>query len=286
MDWWHWHTEPELIGSLLLIAWLYAIFTGPLRARLAQGTPYPLASALSFYTGLVLFYLTVGSPLDFVGEVYLFSAHMTQHILLMYPVPVLLILGLPDWLTRPLLRRRPVRVPFRFFTHPLVAGLLFIVTLSGWHVPALYEAALKGRLIHNIEHVTMFGSSFLVWWLIFSRSREVPALGYGAQILFIFVLSLAKIPVATYLVFSREVLYATYEFAPRIAGLSALDDQVLGGVMKTVVAKFVGIFIIGYSFYRWHREQEREDEEANVAPGGGDEPDPGAPGPGVPGARE
>lgn len=259
MDWWHWHTEPELIGGLLLLAWLYAIYTGPLRARLDPSAAYPLRPAICFYSGMVLFYLTVGSPLDFVGEVYLFSAHMAQHLLLMYVVPILLIRGLPDWLTRPIFRRRVSGTLFSFFTHPAVAGVLFITILSAWHIPFFYEASLQSRLIHNLEHATMFGGGFLVWWLVFSRSRDVPALGFGAQILFIFVLSLAKIPVATYLVFSGEVLYPTYEFAPRITAMSALDDQILGGVMKALTAKFFGMFLIGYSFYCWHRDHEREE---------------------------
>jgi putative membrane protein len=262
MNWWHWHTEPELIGSLLLVAWLYAVFTGPLRFKLAPEASYPWKSAVCFYAGLILFYLTVGSPLDFVGEVYLFSAHMAQHILLMYPVPILLILGLPDWLLRPILSRPAMRTVAAFFTRPLVAGGIFIVTLTSWHVPALYEAALQSRLIHNIEHVTMFGCSVLVWWNLFSRSTNVPPLGYGAQIIYVFLLSLATIPVAAYLVFSGDVLYPTYEFAPRITGMSALEDQVLGGAMKTLVAKFLGIFLIGYSFYCWFLEHEREERAA------------------------
>ncbi len=254
MDWWHWHTEPELIGGILLIAWLYAICVGPFRSRLAPDTPYPWGSAVTFYTGLILFYLTVGSPLDYVGEVYLFSAHMLQHILLMYPLPIILILGLPDWLTRPLLQKPGIRKTFAFLTRPAVAGLIFVATFSVWHVPPFYEASLQNRFIHNFEHITMFGTSFLVWWNFFSRSKTLPPLGYGAQILYIFVLSLATIPVATYLVFSKDILYPTYEFAPRISDLSAFDDQVLGGVMKTLVAKFLGMFIIGYSFYRWTYE--------------------------------
>lgn len=264
MNWWHWHTEPELIGGLLLVAWFYAIYTGPLRPRLAPGTRYPLGSALSFYSGLVLFYLTVGSPLDFFGEVYLFSAHMLQHILLMYVVPIVLIFGLPDWLTRPLLQNRFFGPFFRFLTRPLVAGGAFIVFLTGWHVPTFYEASLHNRWIHNLEHLTMFAPGFLVWWSIFSRSREVPTLGFGAQILFIFVLSLAKIPIATFLTFSGEVLYPTYEFAPRITAMTAFDDQVLGGVMMALIAKFAGVFIIGYSFYQWYRRDQAEEEEQDA----------------------
>lgn len=265
MDWWHWHTEPELIGGLLVVAWLYAVYTGPLRFKLEPAAPYPLGQALFFYGGLILFYLTVGSPLDFLGEVFLFSAHMGQHLLLMYAVPILLILGLPDWLTRPLLRHPVVGLAFRFLTRPVVAGFLFIFALTAWHVPALYESALRSRLIHNIEHITMFAPSFLVWWLVFSRSSERPPLGFGAQILFIFVLSLGKIPVATYLTFSSEVLYPTYEFAPRIIGMTAHEDQVLGGVMKVMMAKFFGMFLIGYSFYQWYRRHLKEEAAEAVS---------------------
>lgn len=264
MDWWHWHTEPELIGGLLLITWLYAVYTGPLRFKLAPDEPYPLRSASYFYSGLVLFYLTVGSPLDFLGEIFLFSAHMAQHILLMYVVPILLIMGLPDWLTRPVLSRRIPGALARFLTRPLVAGGLFIFTLSAWHVPAFYEASLQNRLIHNFEHITMFGGGFLVWWLIFARSLPVPALKRGPQILFIFVVSLGKIPLASFLVFSGEVLYLTYEFAPRLTELSALEDQVLGGVMMALTAKFIGMFLIGYSFFQWNRENEEEQAASDL----------------------
>src|SRR5690625_5221038 len=204
--WWHWHTEPELVGGVLLVAWFYALYTGPLRDRIAPGTRYPLGSALTFYFGLIFFYITVASPIDYIGEVYLFSVHMTQHIFLMYFVPIILILGLPDWLTRPLFRYRIVGPTFRFATRPLVAGGLFIFFLTAWHIPTLYEIALRNRLIHNIEHITMFIPGFLVWWLLFSRSKEVPALGYGAQILFVFLLSFGKIPVAAFLTYSREIL--------------------------------------------------------------------------------
>lgn len=259
MNWWHWHTEPELIGGLLAIAWLYAVWTGPWRDRLAPGRPYPFREAACFYSGLILMYLTVGSPLDYLGEIYLFSAHMLQHVLLMYPVPILLVWGLPDWLTRPLLQKKWVARPFSVFTHPIIAAAVFVITLTAWHVPALYEFALRSRLVHNIEHITMFGSAYFIWWLIFSRSSVFPALGWGAQILFIFVVSLGKVPVAAVLTFSSEVLYPTYEFAPRITALSAIDDQITGGAIKTLLAKFFGIFIIARAFYYWTKESEKSD---------------------------
>ena len=80
IDWSHWHNEPYLIGGLVLSGWLWAVLAGPLRRRFAPtGTPFPRAQAWAFYSALVVFYLAVGSPLDQIGERFLFSAHMLQH---------------------------------------------------------------------------------------------------------------------------------------------------------------------------------------------------------------
>jgi len=265
MLWWHWHTEPELIGGLLLTVWVYAVFTGPLRSKLDPQAPFPLREAICFYSGIALFYLTVGSPLDHIGEVYLFAVRMIQHVLLMYFVPILLIFGLPDWLTRPALRNRIFGSVFRVMVKPPVAAGAFLFFMTAWHVPTFYEAALRTRWIHNVEHVTMFLPGFFVWWLLFSQSTVVPPLRYAGQILLVFALSLGKIPIAAFLTFAREVLYPTYEFAPRITSMSAHDDQVLGGVIMAIIAKFAGVFLIGYSFYRWYRLTDQESHAETAA---------------------
>src|SRR5580692_8977029 len=98
IDWRHWHNEPFLTGGLILAGWLYAILAGPLRQALSPGAPYPRGKAALFYSGLVLFYLAVGSPLDQVSERFLLSAHMVQHLLIMYPVAFLLLCGVPAWM--------------------------------------------------------------------------------------------------------------------------------------------------------------------------------------------
>src|SRR5580698_9431423 len=103
IDWRHWHNEPFLTGGLILAGWLYAILAGPLRGRLAPGRPWPRAKATLFYSALVVFYLAVGSPLDQVAERFLLSAHMAQHLLIMYPVPLLMLLGVPSWMVDPFL---------------------------------------------------------------------------------------------------------------------------------------------------------------------------------------
>jgi cytochrome c oxidase assembly factor CtaG len=76
-------------------------------ARPGRDRRFLAAQAWWFYSSLVIFYLAVGSPLDQIGERFLFSAHMLQHQLLVYPAAILFLLGLPAWMIDPLLAARP-----------------------------------------------------------------------------------------------------------------------------------------------------------------------------------
>src|SRR6266540_6388024 len=98
IDWRHWHNEPYLVGGLVLVGWLWAILAGPLRERIAPGESYPRSRAWMFYSSLAIFYFAVGSPLDQIGERFLFSVHMLQHQLLIYPAAILFLLGIPAWM--------------------------------------------------------------------------------------------------------------------------------------------------------------------------------------------
>src|SRR5580692_4805660 len=148
IDWRHWHNEPFLTGGLILAGWLYAILAGPMRARLAPGEPWPRRQAALFYSALVLFYLAVGSPLDQVGERFLLTAHMAQHLVIMYPVPLLLLLGTPAWMVDPVLSRPALRPLLRLLLHPVTCGLVSTLVVSVWHAPFLYEWTLQDKLVH------------------------------------------------------------------------------------------------------------------------------------------
>lgn len=260
IDWTHWHNEPFLIGGLIFLGWLYAIATGPLRARLAPpGTAYPRKHAALFYTALFIFYLAVGSPLDQAGERFLLSAHMLQHQLIIYPAAILFLLGLPSWLVSPITALPQLRLVFRVLTHPIICGLIYCVVISGWHLPFLYDWALQDRTVHIVEHFTFFGSALALWWPICSPSREFPPSSYAWQMLYFLGITIGMTPVFAYITFSSDVLYPTYEFAPRlIAGLDPHEDQVLAGAMMKLVGISVMMGAFGVSFYRWYQKTERE----------------------------
>lgn len=257
IDWRHWHNEPFLVGGLIVAGWLYAIFTGPLRNWFGTGLPYPAREARYFYAALMLFYIAVGSPLDQIGERFLFTAHMVQHQIVVYPAALFFLLGIPGWLVAPVAEFPGLTRIGRTLSRPLICGAIYVVTLSAWHVPALYDWALQDKTVHIIEHLTFFGAALFLWWPYASPARAWPAAGPGTQMLYIFFVTVGMTPVFAFIVFSNGVLYPTYEFAPRITGLTPMDDQILGGTLMKLGGLAVSLTAFGWSFFRWFRGSEQ-----------------------------
>ena len=281
IDWTHWHNEPILIGGLIFLGWLYAILTGPLRGKVtsnkdqvsgsdiqvsglrfqvSEPPPYPRRQAIMFYAALVVFYLAVGSPLDQLGERYLLSAHMLQHQLIIYPAAVLLLLGLPDWLVRPLTGRPGLRPVLRVLTHPLACGIIYTSVMSVWHLPSFYDLALQNRLVHIAEHFMFFGAGLFYWWPVLSPATELPRVSFASQIVYLTAVVIGMTPLFAYIAFAPDVLYPTYEFAPRIklfgVSMGAAGDQLLAGAMMKLIGMSVGAIASTVSFYRWYQANE------------------------------
>ncbi len=257
IDWRHWHNEPYLVGGLVLVGWLWAIFAGPLRARIAPAENFPRGHAWRFYASLVIFYLAVGSPLDQIGERFLFSAHMFQHQLLIYPAAILFLLGIPSWIIDLPFKAHARSRLLRFLTHPLICGIVYTLVISLWHMPYLYDWALRDKVVHVLEHLMFFGAAIFYWWPMLSPSKVFPPISYAAQMLYFLAVLIGMTPVFAYITFSDDILYPTYEYAPRlVAGFSAASDQLLAGAGMKIVGMCVALAAIGVSFYRWHEASQ------------------------------
>jgi putative membrane protein len=170
-----------------------------------------------------------------------------QHQLLMMMAPPLLLLAAPFpvilWALPPRLRRRvgalvvrpgPIRRTLRTLTGMPVAGVLYSVTLWGWHHPAAYEAALGYPLLHDIEHLTFFGTAVLFWWPIVNPAPRLHRLGtgvmYGARIGYLILATAQNTLLGAVLGLSERVFYPSYAAAPRLlADWGPVDDQAFGG---------------------------------------------------------
>lgn len=259
IDWRHWHNEPLLIGTLVFSLWAYALAVGPWRTRLAPGEPFPRTEVTFFLTGIALFFLAVGSPLDQIGERFLFWAHMVQHMLIVYAVAPLILLGLPGWVVDRVAKFPVLGVVLRFLTRPVVAGMIYVLSISFWHVPAAYDYALRTKIVHVSEHLVFLVTAFFLWWPLFTRSKSLPPLPYATQILYLIAIGGLQMPLVALVLFSRETLYPTYEFAPRLTALTPIQDQVLGGAIMGVGGMFITLGLITRAFYLWHMQSRSAD---------------------------
>jgi putative membrane protein len=269
-----WTDNVWLIALLLGAALLY-LRGDRARAgkRPAGASPHSLERS-TFFIALATLVLALLSPLDRLSDL-TFSAHMTQHELLMLVAAPLLVLArpLPTYLQAlpPTWRARVaalLRAPravwlFRLATAPVVALVVHGAIRWLWHIPALFEAALASEWIHGVQHASFFFSALLFWWgLLQGRYGRA---GYGVAALFVLLTAVHTGALGALLSLSEHVWYPTYEQRLRDAGLVPLRDQQVAGLIMWVVA-FVWLLVLGLAlFLAWLGEARRRTARGSTA---------------------
>lgn len=261
LDFWltQWSLEPSILIGTALITGLYLYAIGPFRRRHFTEEPVKSAQTFAFLAGVFVMFLALVSPLDELGDSYLFSAHMLQHLFLTIVGPPLLLLGTPEWLVNQALGNRSIFQIAKVLTYPVVAFFLFNEDFWLWHAPPLYNATLENQTIHIIEHLTFIFFGLCYWWPIFSPSKKLPPLHIGGQILYLFLSGMPSVLLGAGLTFSPP-LYAPYIAAPRVWGISAATDQQLGGLIMWVPVSIFYIVIMSILFIRWMLQQEAQQQ--------------------------
>jgi len=261
LDFWltQWNLEPSIIIGTVLITGLYLYAIGPLRKRHFPNEPIMTGQTIAFLSGMLIMFLALVSPLDELGDSYLFSAHMIQHLCLTIIGPPLLLLGTPEWMVNKALSNRAIFEVAKVLTYPVVAFVLFNVDFWLWHAPPLYNATLENQSIHILEHLTFILFGLCYWWPIFSPSKDLPPLPIGGQVLYLFLSGMPSVLLGAGLTFSPP-LYAPYIAAPRIWGISVATDQQLGGLIMWVPVSIFYIIIMSVLFIRWMLQQEAKQQ--------------------------
>ena len=253
--WTQWHSHPDALIGLALLEGAYLLGVGPLRERYNLADSVDPRQVATFTAGVLTIFVALLSPIHDLSNTYLFSAHMVQHVLLTLVAPPLLILGLPDWLIRPLLRPNWAFRLMRYGTHPVVAFATFNVIFSLWHIPALYESSVANHGVHVLEHILFMAAAVLMWWPLASNMPELPRLSYPQQIAYLFLLSIAQLIIFAPITFSREPLYQHYAEAPRIWSISAVVDQQVGAIIMKIGGGAIFIVLIIVAFFRWFNRE-------------------------------
>ena len=213
--------------------------------------PASRARVACFAAGQLLVVAVFVTPLSTLALNYHLWAHLVQNVAVAEWAPALTVLGLAPALAA-CIGGLPI---LRALTHPLVALPLWLATYAAWHVPAVYDAALRHELLLHLEHGTYFLSGVLLWWPVFHDAPR--RVGSGARALYVFAAFLFASPLGLMLALLPSPIYDFYVEAPRLWGLTALEDQQLAGLVMAVSEAIVFFAVFAVYFLRFMAEEER-----------------------------
>jgi cytochrome c oxidase assembly factor CtaG len=260
-----WSFDPLVVVMLVVSSLVYITGLRNLWRAGEKGHGIGVWEATAFAGGWLSMFIALVSPLHPWGEV-LFSAHMSQHEILMLISAPLFVLGRPFiaamW-ALPLAWRRPfgsiltdasLKSAWRKMTAPFVAWAIHAVALWTWHIPFLFQATLQSDLVHTLQHASFFLSALLFWWAIIYGGRGLSS--YGAGVLYLFTTSVHSGLLGVLLTLTTHVWYPVYSDTTASWGLTPLEDQQLGGLIMWIPAGIVYIVAALVMFTGWLRESE------------------------------
>ncbi len=259
---WHAHPDVWVLITVLLGGYYWALRNlGPQHTAPGQ----PVATRLQkvcWLAGVATVWVASDWPVHDLSEKYLYSVHMTQHLLITLVAPPLLLLGTPAWLARELLRPPQLYRAARRLARPFTALVLFNVLVVVTHWPAFVDATLGSELLHFSIHAALFISALAMWAPVTAPLPELRQLAPPAQMLYLFLQSIVPTVPASFLVFAEKPIYRFYEHVPRLWSLSAGEDQRIAGLLMKIGGGLLLWMVIAVLFFRWHAAEEDNERDA------------------------
>ena len=264
-----WKLRPDAIAVLVLLTTSYV--TGWRRLRRRNSLSVKKSDLALYLASQAAIALALLSPIDSLGA-FLFTAHMIQHELLMMVAAPLLLLSnpLPSmlWSLPARLRLRlgcllakggVLRGALRNMTRMVITLPLYFVILWGWHYPPAFQAALRGELIHDLQHLSFFIGGLLFWWPIINPAPRVHGqIHYGFRIFYVIAAALpTMLPLMGLALLVQSIIYPYYLGVPRLWGISPLEDQTRGWATMGLVEGTTYLITILLLVWRLAEQEER-----------------------------
>ncbi|MCB9680242.1 MAG: cytochrome c oxidase assembly protein [Alphaproteobacteria bacterium] len=252
--WVDWSLFPSIVIGCLLFSATYELLAGPLRTRWGLSPVGPtVRDRVLFHGGIAVVFCSLQGPLHELSDVYLFSGHMVQHLLITLVFPPMALLGIPPWMWQPALSKGWVRAVGRVLGHPVTGFLVATGVLYFWHVPAMYDLALEDHDVHVVEHLSFMTAYTIMWWPALSRVDALPALTPGWRMVYLFLNTIPMKGLGAIITVSDYVIYRYYATQPRVFGLDPLTDQRLGGLIMWIPGGLVFWVTIGFVFFTYYQ---------------------------------
>jgi putative membrane protein len=247
-----WEADPATLITLAVMVAAYVVAAIALKCR-------PLDKQVIAFGGALIAMLAVlAGPLDRFTKERSFATYIFQQMVLVFVVPPLLLLGLPDWMARPVLLNRYVEPLARTITTPLFAFLLFSGVFTLIHYPPVCDRVCHvGEFDRGLRAILVLTGTIL-WWPLVSPLPEYPRMSYPMQILYLFLLMIPMTAVGAPITMAPSVLYVFYAAGGHPFGLTPMADQVLGGLIMWVGQGVYIMFVFSGIFFRWAREEDQE----------------------------
>ncbi|HEX4834845.1 MAG TPA: cytochrome c oxidase assembly protein [bacterium] len=230
LRWTDWSGDPVILSGLVAAALAYL--------RICRRFPPRGRQPLYFWAGLLVLAGALLSPLD-AGAEYLFTLHMSQHMLLLLVAPPLLALAVPSSLLGWMYQRPPLRRALRALWAPVPAFLLFNGVLLLWHLPAAYDATLRVTWIHAAEHLSFVGAGLVFWGVIVSPAPIFVRASLGLKLAMLVGADVVNFVLGFALAFAGRPFYAPYTTVARLWRMAPLDDLRLGGAVMWVMGQMM-----------------------------------------------
>jgi putative membrane protein len=245
-DPWRFQAHPEvwILVAFLIGAYVYVLkVIGP--RVVAKDEPVATKrNVVAFAAAIILLWAFSDWPVHDIGEGYLYSVHMFQHMALTYFMPPLVLLATPTWFARLLLGNGGAYRVVRWLSFPVAAGLLFNAGVMISHVPGVVNASVSNGVLHYAVHVFLVTTSLLMWMPVCGPIPEFH-IGHFPKMIYLFLNSVVATVPAGWLTFAEGAVYKLYDQPVRVWGVSVTDDQqIAGAIMKIGGAVFLWTIII------------------------------------------
>lgn len=251
-DPWRFEANPEVyvLVAFFVGAYVYMVRNiGP--GAVAPGQPVVTRRQVGcFIAAMVVLFVASTWPVHQIGEGYLYSVHMVQHMMLSYFLPPLALMATPEWLLRALIGSGRTYRVVRFFARAVVAGVIFNVMVMVLHVPGVVNASTTNGALHFALHLMVVLAATLMWMPVVGPLPEM-RISAGGKMIYLFLQSVVPTVPAAWLTFADGAVYRRYGEQPvRVWGLSPTDDQQFAGaIMKIAGGMFLWSIVI-YMFFK------------------------------------